>query len=46
MAPSDEICINEFLANHNCNCLLTKGHGMSETCGAASYAIKSSELKS
>lgn len=39
MEIEDEIKINQFLAAHNCKCLLTKGHGMSETCGCASYAI-------
>lgn len=39
MESEDEIKINEFLKSHNCTCLLTKGHGMSETCGCASYAI-------
>lgn len=34
----DEIRINHFLKNHNSKCVLTKGHGMSETCGCASYA--------
>lgn len=38
MEVEDEIRINEFLSNHNCDCKLTKGHGMSETCGCASYA--------
>lgn len=39
MEMEDEIRINKFLRDHNCPCLLTKGHGMSETCGCASYAI-------
>lgn len=39
MEIEDEIKINQFLASHNCKSLLTKGHGMSETCGCASYAI-------
>lgn len=38
MEKEDEIKINEFLKTHNCNAVLTKGHGMSETCGCASYA--------
>lgn len=38
MEPEDEIRINEFLKSHNCKAKLTKGHGMSETCGCASYA--------
>lgn len=40
MAVEDEIRINEFLKKHNSKCELTKGHGMSETCGCASYATK------
>lgn len=39
MEEEDEIKVNKFLRSHNCPCLLTKGHGMSETCGCASYAI-------
>ena len=39
MEIEDEIRINNFLRTHNCPCILTKGHGMSETCGCASYAI-------
>lgn len=39
MEIADEIKINEFLKSHGCNSILTKGHGMSETCGCASYAI-------
>lgn len=38
MEVSDEARINEFLKLHNCKSVLTKGHGMSETCGCASYA--------
>ena len=38
MEPSDEERINEFLCTHNCKTKLTKGHGMSETSGCASYA--------
>ena len=38
LEPADEEKINTFLRSHNCNVLLTKGHGMSETCGCASYA--------
>mgnify|MGYP003295343894 CR=1 FL=1 len=38
MEPEDEIRVNEFLKSHNCKAKLTKGHGMSETCGCASYA--------
>ena len=38
MEPEDEMRVNEFLKAHNCKCVLTKGHGMSETCGCASYA--------
>lgn len=39
MEIQDEIRINEFLKAHNCTHKITKGHGMSETCGCASYAI-------
>lgn len=38
MDIEDEIRVNEFLKKHNSRCVLTKGHGMSETCGCASYA--------
>lgn len=38
MDIEDEIRINEFLKKRNSRCVLTKGHGMSETCGCASYA--------
>lgn len=38
MEPADEEKINAFLRNHNCKAILTKGHGMSETCGCASFA--------
>lgn len=38
MDINDEIRINEFLIEHKSPCILTKGHGMSETCGCASYA--------
>lgn len=38
MAVADEIAVNEFLKAHRAKCVLTKGHGMSETCGCASYA--------
>lgn len=38
MEPEDEVRINEFLKRHKCQAQLTKGHGMSETCGCASYA--------
>lgn len=34
----DEKAINEFLEKHNAGIKITKGHGMSETAGAASYA--------
>ncbi len=40
MEAADEEQINEFLSEHNAKCKLTKGHGMSETCGCASYAIE------
>ena len=39
MEPEDEVRVNAFLAKHNCHVKLTKGHGMSETCGCSSYAI-------
>lgn len=38
MDTEDEIRINAFLRSHHSRCVLTKGHGMSETCGCASYA--------
>ena len=38
MAETDEKRINEFLKQHQSRIVLTKGHGMSETCGCASYA--------
>ena len=38
MEAEDEIRINDFLRKHHSGCILTKGHGMSETCGCASYA--------
>ena len=38
MNPSDEEKVNKFLKSHNCPVILTKGHGMSETCGCASFA--------
>lgn len=38
MDIEDEYRINDFLKKHNSKCILTKGHGMSETCGCASYA--------
>lgn len=38
MDKSDEENINNFLKEHNCSVLLTKGHGMSEICGCGSYA--------
>lgn len=41
MEISDEERINIFLKNHNCNTVITKGHGMSETSGCASYATGS-----
>ena len=39
MEIEDEIKLNRFLAAHNCHSKITKGHGMSETAGCASYAI-------
>ena len=38
MDNEDEVRINNFLKKRNSKCVLTKGHGMSETCGCASYA--------
>ena len=38
MDVEDEININQFLKDRNSQCVLTKGHEMSETCGCASYA--------
>lgn len=38
MDIKDEKKVNEFLISHGCKCGLTKGHGMSETCGGAAYA--------
>ena len=35
----DEIKLNDFLASHNCNIKMSKGHGMSETAGCGSNAI-------
>ena len=39
MNEYDEIAINSFLKKHNCSAEISKGHGMSETSGGASYAI-------
>jgi long-chain acyl-CoA synthetase len=38
MEPADKVRINEFLRRHNCKVKLTKGHGMSETCGCSAYS--------
>ena len=38
MEIADEKRINDFLHEHKCKIVLEKGHGMSETSGAASYA--------
>ena len=38
MDANDEIKINKFLHDHNCKTYLTKGHGMSETCGCGSFS--------
>ncbi len=38
METDDEQKVNQFLTSHNSKAILTKGHGMSETCGCASYA--------
>lgn len=40
MEIADEKRINEFLHQHKCNNVLTKGHGMSETSGGASFATR------
>ena len=39
MEETDETKVNQFLKSRGCNYVLTKGHGMSETCGCATYAI-------
>lgn len=39
VSEKDEKEINAFLQSHNARCLLTKGHGMSELCGSASYSF-------
>lgn len=41
MNSSDEEKINKFLKAHGCTTVLTKGHGMSEVCGCASFATAS-----
>lgn len=38
MDEVDERAFNDFLAKHGCNEKLTKGHGMSECCGASTFA--------
>ena len=38
MEAEDEINLNKFLQEHNSSISVTKGHGMSETSGCASYA--------
>ena len=38
MEIEDEIKLNKFLESHHAQCIITKGHGMSETSGACSYA--------
>ena len=38
MNPYDEMKVNTFLKEHGCKEKVTKGHGMSETSGGASYA--------
>ena len=38
MNPDDEITFNRFLQQHRAKCVLSKGHGMSETSGCASFA--------
>ncbi|MBP3840768.1 MAG: AMP-binding protein [Bacilli bacterium] len=44
MEVSDEDKINSFLNNHGYKGKLTKGHGMSETCGCSSYATNDYNL--
>lgn len=39
MEEQDEKEINDFFNDHNCKAAITKGHGLSETCGCASYAV-------
>ena len=39
LSEKDEIEINSFLQKHNAPCSITKGHGMSELCGSASYSF-------
>ncbi len=39
MDTNDEKAVNDFLQQHSCKHILTKGHGMSETCGGATFAI-------
>lgn len=46
MDAEDERRMNVFLKKHNSRCVLTKGHGMSETCGCASYATKEYNIPS
>lgn len=41
MEQTDISRINTFLQEHNSSCFLSTGHGMSETCGGASYAAES-----
>ena len=38
MEYDDEVNLNKFLQEHNSSISVTKGHGMSETSGCASYA--------
>lgn len=38
MDEIDEERVNQFLATHGCKNVLTKGHGMSECCGCATFA--------
>lgn len=40
MEVEDELRVNEFLKEHNAKTVLTKGHGMSETAGCASFAVR------
>lgn len=46
MDAKDEAEVNIFLENHHSRCILTKGHGMSETCGCASFATENYNIPS
>ncbi|MDO4939264.1 MAG: class I adenylate-forming enzyme family protein [Lachnospiraceae bacterium] len=40
MEAEDEARLNRFMKQRGARCVLTKGHGMSEICGTASYATR------